>query len=80
MALELDKYVYPGTRFMPSGHVHGEGQGMSVRDAAALAALQGICANPNVVCREGHERYLATWVWAIADAFMAARETKEDGG
>jgi hypothetical protein len=57
--------------------------GMSLRDAAALAALQGMLAygvgfrpaeTPdlhwhNVVAREA---------WAVADAFIAARETKED--
>ena len=51
--------------------------GMSLRDAAALAALQGFCANPNVLSEIGYESHLATRAWAVADAFIAARETKE---
>jgi hypothetical protein len=65
--------------------IHVSASGMSLRDAAALAALQGMLAygvgfrpaeTPdlhwhNVVAREA---------WAVADAFIAARETKEGEG
>lgn len=53
--------------------------GMSLRDAAALAALQGFCAQ---VDSSGAWSWLpdmaAVEAWRVADAFIAARETKED--
>lgn len=49
---------------------------MTLRDAAALAVLQGLCADPNV---DGDPKIIAGAAWRIADAFMAAREAKTDG-
>ena len=48
-----------------------------LRDAAALAALQGLCANPNVMSDVGYESHVAARAIAMADAFLAARETGE---
>jgi hypothetical protein len=49
---------------------------MSLRDAAALAALQGILANPNDNYGPENMRYAASYAWQAADAFIAAREGK----
>lgn len=77
--IEHDNYVYPGTRFSRDGFVTGQGQGMSLRDAAALAALQGFCAQAD---SSGTWSWLpdraAAEAWAVADAFIAARETGEN--
>jgi hypothetical protein len=57
----------------------GHWPGMTLRDAAALAALQGFCAQtdssgtwywpPDMAAAEA---------WRMADAFMAAREGKTE--
>jgi hypothetical protein len=82
--LEHDNYVHPGPRFTRCGAVSGQGQGMSLRDAAALAALQGMLAH-NTRYRQRPEDSCLHWhaaisreAFQIADAFIAARETKED--
>lgn len=72
--------AFPGTISKPNekGVYYPEHhQGMSLRDAAALAALQGFCAQ----CDDA-----GTWswepegavkeAWRVADAFIAAREDK----
>jgi hypothetical protein len=50
----------------------------SLRDAAALAALQGFCSQTD---SSGTWSWLpdmaAAEAWRVADAFIAARETKE---
>jgi hypothetical protein len=51
---------------------------MSLRDAAALAALQGILANPNDSYGPENMRYAAVYAWQAADAFIAAREGKSE--
>ena len=52
----------------------------SLRDAAALAALQGFCAQAD---SSGSWSWLpdmaAAEAWRVADAFIAAREGKTDG-
>jgi hypothetical protein len=52
--------------------------GMSLRDAAALAALQGFCSQTD---SSGTWSWLpdmaAAEAWRVADAFIAARETGE---
>ena len=79
--LEHDNYVYPGNRYTRCGTVSGQGQGMTLRDAAALAALQGFCSQ---VDSSGTWSWLPDMVaaeaWRVADAFIAARETKGDSG
>lgn len=64
---------------IPGGYAHEMWPGMSLRDAAALATLQGIVS--------GHDETgmwcwtpetAAKMAWEVADAFIAARETKED--
>lgn len=52
---------------------HHTWPGMSLRDAAALAALQGFCANPNVMSDIGYEHHLVVRAFAVADAFLDAR-------
>ena len=53
--------------------------GMSLRDAAALAALQGFCAQAD---SSGSWSWLpdmaAAEAWRVADAFIAAREGKTE--
>jgi hypothetical protein len=53
----------------------------ALRDAAALAALQGFCAQAD---SSGTWSWLpdmaAAEAWRVADAFIAARETKGDAG
>jgi hypothetical protein len=60
---------------------HDTWPGMSLRDAAALAALQGFCSQTD---SSGLWSWLpdmaAAEVWRMADAFIAARETKEGEG
>ena len=50
-----------------------------LRDAAALAALQGFCSQTD---SSGSWSWLpdmaAAEAWRVADVFIAARETKED--
>ena len=78
--LEHDNYVYPGNRYTRCGMVSGQGQGMTLRDAAALAALQGVLANDHpegLLKTLTGQSGLTTGVFIIADAFIAARETKE---
>jgi hypothetical protein len=56
---------------------HDTWPGMSLRDAAALAALQGFCTQAD---SSGSWSWLpdmaAAEAWRVADAFIAARETK----
>lgn len=54
-----------------------------LRDQAALAALPAIiqvCAGdkPREIGTETHEQMFARKAWAVADAFIAAREGKTD--
>lgn len=51
--------------------------GMSLRDAAALAALQGFCSNPNVASYDGYEYHLVAKAFAVADAFLDVRQAGE---
>lgn len=56
---------------------------ISLRDQAALAALPAIiqvCAGdkPREIGTETHEQMFARKAWAVADAFIAAREGKTD--
>lgn len=73
--------VYPAhvSAMTPHGLVsYDTAPGISLRDAAALAALQGFCSQtdasgmwswlPDVAVAEA---------WRVADAFIAARETGE---
>lgn len=56
--------------------------GMSLRDAAALAALPAIidvCKHDTREPGETVEQMFASKAWAVADAFIAAREGKTDG-
>jgi hypothetical protein len=46
---------------------------MTLRDAAALSALQGLCADSSI---NAPPEDIAKGAWRMADAFMAARETK----
>jgi hypothetical protein len=50
----------------------------TLRDAAAMAALQGILANPNDNYGPENMRYAASYAWQAADAFIAAREGKTE--
>jgi hypothetical protein len=80
--IERDNYVFPGKRLERGGLVIGQGQGISLRDAAALAALPAVisvCASdtPREIGKETHEQMFARKAWAVADAFIAARETGE---
>jgi hypothetical protein len=80
MNLEHDNYVYPGTRFAQNGFVTGQGQGMTLRDAAALAALQGVLASQNpagLLADLTGQTNLSSGVFLIADAFIAARHADE---
>lgn len=58
---------------------HDTWPGMSLRDAAALAALQGFCAQAD---SSGSWSWLpdmaAAEAWRVADAFIAAREGKTE--
>lgn len=45
--------------------------GMSLRDAFAIAALQGICANPNFAGSMGN--YAANAAYCIADEMLGIR-------
>ena len=53
--------------------------GISLRDAAALAALQGFCSQADT---EGMWSWLpdvaAAEAWRVADAFIAARDQRQD--
>ena len=42
---------------------------VTLRDRFAMAALTGLCADPN----SGHVEQMATWCYDIADAMLAAR-------
>ncbi len=50
--------------------------GMTLRDAAALAALQGILANPNDSYGPGNMIHAVCRALEAADAFIAAREAE----
>jgi hypothetical protein len=54
--------------------------GMSLRDAAALVALQGFCTQSDSSGTWTWPPGLAVAeAWRVADAFIAAREGKSDG-
>jgi hypothetical protein len=55
--------------------IHVSASGMTLRDAAALAALQGFCADPSI---DTTPKTIAAAAWNMADAFIAAREAKND--
>lgn len=65
-----------------AGAVGWEGHtSMSLRDAAALAALPAVinvCEHNIREPDETMEQRFARKAWEVADAFIAARETKED--
>jgi hypothetical protein len=63
---------------IPKTETHDTWPGMSLRDAAALAALQGILANSNDSYGPENMRYAAGYAWQAADAFIAAREGKTE--
>lgn len=55
----------------------------TLRDAAALAALPAIidvCRHDTRDAAESIEQMMARKTWALADAFIAARETKDTDG
>jgi hypothetical protein len=69
---------------IPANDTHDTWPGMSLRDAAALAALQGILGRvylPDVrmPVEPDSLAHYATLSFAVADAFIAAREAKTDG-
>ncbi len=53
------------------------GPGMTLRDAAALSALQGFCAYSGSVGSTFGPTEIALRAFEIADAFIAAREVSE---
>ncbi len=57
---------------------HDTWPGMSLRDAAALAALQGFCSNPNVASYDGYEYHLVAKAFAVADAFLVVRAQRDE--
>ena len=65
--------VFPGPSYTQSGHHNGHEMGLTLRDAAGLAALQGLCAAPNV---DAPPDVIAAASWRMADAFIAARDGK----
>jgi hypothetical protein len=74
-----DKINDGGPAFPVKRYCDWDRHGMSLRDVAALAALQGMLANPTSRPREGAEDAASAFVEAafvVADAFIAARETK----
>jgi hypothetical protein len=65
---------------IPKTDTHDTWPGMSLRDAAALAALQGFCAQTDASGAWSWLPYMAVAeAWRIADAFIKAREAKTDG-
>lgn len=68
-----------GPAYPIASDVIGHWSGMALRDAAALAALQGFCAQHD---SSGVWSWLpgqaVTEAWRVADAFIAAREGKTD--
>jgi hypothetical protein len=62
---------------MAAGYPFPE-MGMTLRDAAALAALQGFCAHTGSYGYKNGPHEIASRAWEIADAFIAAREGKTD--
>lgn len=84
-------YAYP--RRLPAGEFHPkevltileEHAGMELRDAAALAALQGLLASPleltevSDLVEDGHYRPMARALVAFrhADAFLKARSFRK---
>jgi hypothetical protein len=69
------------------GGLHGpeiSSDGISVRDCAALKALQGFCANPAVFSANGmtgwglvncSEEQLTNYAYFLADAMLKARQS-----
>jgi hypothetical protein len=71
---QMQKYLgsLPHTAFAPAPLMARD---MTLRDAAALAALQGLLADESLAW---DEHGFAKAAWRFADAFMAAREGKTD--
>ena len=71
---QMQKYLgsLPHTAFAPAPLMARD---MTLRDAAALAALQGLCADSSI---NAPPEDIAKGAWRIADAFMAAREGKSE--
>ena len=76
--------AFPGPTFSRGGHPTGHAMGMTLRDAAALAALPAIIAldagNESgggalvaLLNRDDARVNVAEAAWAVADAFIAAR-------
>jgi len=62
----------------PWGHILPKASEMSLRDAAALVALPIAWDARDKGYYEGDDADMARCAWQIADAFIAARETKTD--
>jgi len=61
---------------MPAGLVTMDvAPGLTVRDVAALVALQGLCADSSI---NATPKDLAAGAWMIADAFLKARGPGSD--
>lgn len=82
--LESDDYAYPGTRFTRSGHISGEGQGMTLRDYFAGQALAGHMADaeasPHVYSDDEFLLARAKFLYRFADAMLATRNTPTPDG
>ena len=52
-----------------------KGEGVSIRDYFAAAAMQGSCANPQIIdtITDFTAAVLAKWAYAVADAMLEAR-------
>jgi hypothetical protein len=71
---QMQKYLgsLPHTAFAPAPPMARD---MTLRDAAALAALQGLCADSSI---NAPPEDITKGAWRMADAFMAAREGKSE--
>lgn len=70
MALEVDGYAFPGTRYSQEGMPIGVGQGMTMRDWFAGQALAGNIA------RDDRPKMAAKSAYEIADAMLAERNAE----
>ena len=71
--------AFPGPSFTRDGNPNGHAMGMNLRDAAALAALQGIVAGymSNTEMSGLSRQMIADEAFQYADAFIAARSKGE---
>ena len=72
----------PGPSFTQAGHPNGHSMGMSLRDWFAGHALAGFMAGYYANPEAGGYGLsdMADIAYAQADAMLAARDAKEDGG